>query len=407
MKLFNKKKEKAPEEQAESQGASGLSIARLMLFLFLATALAAALAGFLAYGQLAAQADRIQLQKQIAVAERMAAKIEGRLAALHGSLQAVATDKALVGALREGDRAGMGELLARYRQHFSGVLSLRLLAPEQSEPNPRLKPALGYACLEQATQVGNKGASPQAQVHRYGSEDQHIDLIHAVRDGDELLGYLQLTLEVAPIEGWLQGEVPAGALTELRQRAAGASLLLGSEGNAALQAAEPLHAVAIAGSSWELQYRNNYQGLLPEAESIGFVAIFGVLVGVLALIAAGFSVVLTRMLHADLVGLVKYCIALLNNERTHSSSLRLREFQRATKGLDGYVAKHPPRPQELHLGAQPAPESGISVEEEQAETTEPAAKPEEDSQEADLPDVMFMDSDNIKLEEQKSSDENK
>ncbi len=397
MKLFKKKDESHEEAEATVAEPRGLSSARLVLMLFLASSLAAAAAGYLAYGRLASQADRIQLQKQVAVAERAAARIEGRLAALHEMLGTVASDEKLITALQEGDRAGLGEMLEQYREHFVGALSLRLLAPSQSEPDPALKPALGYACLEQAAQAAS-GGHPLAQVHRYGSEDQHIDIIHPVRDGEALLAHLQLTLDVALPPSWLQ--VPSGAQVELRQQVAGASLLLGEMGNPGLKGREPLHSAPIGGSSWQLLYRNDYQGLLPEAERFGFVAIFGVQIALLALIAVVFSVLLSRLLHADLKGLVSYFIATLKNERTHSSALRLREFQKAAHGLDGYVAKHPIRPRELHLGAQPAPESGISVE----EAADEAAEAEEDSLEADLPDVMFMDSQGISLEELGSSD---
>lgn len=401
MKLFKKKDEAHEEADASAVSESrGLSSIQLALFLFLASALVAVAAGYLAYGRLAAQADRIQLQKQVALAEHAAARIEGRLESLHELLATVATDEALVTALREGDRAGMAEMLRGYREHFVGALSLRLLSPGQSEPDASLKPALGFACLEQAAQVG-KGGRPVAQVHRYGSEDQHIDLIHPVNDGESLLAYLQLTLDVSLLPQWLQGQVPAGAHVALRQQAAGASLLLGEKGNTALKGQEPLHTAGIDGSSWQLQYRNEYQGLLPEAERFGFVAIFGAQVVLLALMAVAFAVILGRLLHADLVRLVKYFIAQLKNERTHSSALRLREFQKAVQGLDLYLAKNPIRPQELHLGAQPAPESGISVEEPASEDEAGSA---EDSLEAELPDVMFMDSDSISLEEHSSDD---
>jgi hypothetical protein len=311
-----------------------LSIARLGLIAYVASAAILAGLAFLAKGQLAMQVGALQQQVAAAQGERLVAEIAGRVQGFTAVIENAAAQPGLVQAMTIGDAGGLANRADALASSIPGALNIRLLAVGTVQPDETQFPRLGYAALDLAREA-EKGARPPLEVQWFGSPDQHIAVAREIASPQQApVGVLLASVDLKLLAGWIQAAVPAGGYAELRQAAGEAPLLIASHGDAARQGTPPTATVRVPGSTWELVYWLPTQATVSQEPPLGFLALFAAAGAALALVFAAFTAVVTGLVRSDLTMLVNYAVDLLNRKRDHGYSVRLREFRKAVQMLD-------------------------------------------------------------------------
>lgn len=193
-----------------------------------------------------------------AAAERTANLFAGRVADLVSGVAAtmavVAKDPRLARFLEEADA---GELRGKARELsflFPGNVRVMLLPPGVAEPDEDVSPPLGFACVDLLRQAETRDSPPPAEVHVFGTPNQHIDLVHPVLSptGRRIVGHLLVSLPVGALQARVRGLPVGGGYVELRQVAGGRALTLASAGTQDLSGT-PVTA-PVPGTRWRLRY---------------------------------------------------------------------------------------------------------------------------------------------------------
>lgn len=354
MKLFSHKPKnkqttaETPEGEVQSgaraikspRKSPGLNLLQVALISSLLAALAILGTGFFAYLKYDEQVTRQQQLKVAAAGERIAAHIAGRLDELTGMVEIIGRDPEIIRLALNDDVGGeqLAQRLAALSSFFPNVLRIRIVRPDETEPDTTTTPALSYACLDLVRQA-ESGGKPKVEVHKFSTPDQHIDLIGLVRSKSGIIGSLLVTLDVKVVNNWIKPLLPAGALIELRQKSG--DLLLNSQGNQSLKGSALMHTASIAGSAWEISYWQQLNQGVTGDDRMGFIVlvIIAMLLTAIIVMVAGF--VSDRLIRQDLVTLMTLVIEIVREREPRPVSVRMAEVRKAVIALEhAYRAKH-------------------------------------------------------------------
>lgn len=221
-----------------------------------------------------------------------------------------------------------------------GARAIRFLPPPATTPpDVAGAPPLGYAGLLLVREAG-EGGRPPLQIHRFGEPDQVIALARPIEREGAVTGVLYATFDPLLLEGWLKGAVPEEGYAELHQNGEGEPLRLAAIGNAGLKGGEPPVVTAvIPGTAWRLAcWLPGAPPPAPEEEML-FFAPFAVAAAAIALLFALLALLFGRLLHGDLVTLVR---RMGGSNREERGEVRLAEFQEAVQVLEAHRPPAPP-----------------------------------------------------------------
>lgn len=328
-KLFSRKKSSAETPAAQTTSAGGAGLAHLNLLSLAVAVLVLFASGYMAYLQYASLITSRQEDNSRAEAEHMAAWLSGHLSALGEEVTRMArADPELLAAIAAEDRETIIKHEQQLMQYFPEALRTRFILPSDNRPDESLQPPLGYACLELARSAEHGGTTPPFEVHMFGGEAQHLDLVRPVRSGDRVVASLMVTLDVTVLKQWIDRLNPQGGYVELQQGIGSDTLNLFGRGNATAKGDEGFSAT-VADSRWLITYWPAGGIGVAEARTIGFLMTFAIGAVLLAALFILYGLFLSRYVQADMRRLINYIVDSSLGKRFHSYPVKLNEAKKA------------------------------------------------------------------------------
>lgn len=326
--LFSRKNKDEATEQNKPEESAGLSIARLNLVALFVAVAVVLVSGYAAYLQFATQVTARQGDAQTAQAREFAALFSGRLQAMGEELERLArADGPLLAAIAAENGSYLRQREQQLASMLPDALRIRYILPSEQDPDESLVPKLSYACLDLARQA-ETGVAPPFEVHLPGSDQEHLDMVRPVYNGDTPVASLMVTLDVATLKTWLDSLKPLKGYVELQQGSGGNALTLFGVGNGALKRQGQGDVAAVAGSSWQVHYWLANGLGMAEARQAGFMLTFAIAAGLLVAFFIFFNLFLSRFLRSDLKRMVGFIVDSSLGKRFQSYPVKLAESKK-------------------------------------------------------------------------------
>ncbi len=280
------------------QGASGREVRRAIgkggriglvhvgvLMFLLAAILVTAIAIFFQRGA-ASQTAEARRQEIALTAENLADRIATELAQNTARMEMLARDAELVDLATRGDSAAIRRREDALGYLFPDSVRVRILPPGLTEVDPQASPPLSYAALDMLRQAETSETPPPAEVHLFGTPQQHITLVRRIlsASGRRIVGHLMVSFPLPMIQEALDGPKLPRGYGEVWQVAEGAApVVLAQRGSRTLRQDRPIVEAVIPGSRWKVAYWSEARGFSDSDRGLWIiagsgVAIFGLLI---------------------------------------------------------------------------------------------------------------------------------
>lgn len=265
-------------------GRIGLVHVGVLMFL-LAAILVTAIAIFFQRGA-ASQAAEARRQEIALTAENLADRIATELAQNTARMEMLARDAELVDLATRGDSAAIRQRENALGYLFPDSVRVRILPPGLTEVDPQASPPLSYAALDMLRQAETSETPPPAEVHLFGTPQQHITLVRRIlsASGRRIVGHLMVSFPLPMIQEALDGPKLPRGYGEVWQVAEGAApVVLAQRGSRTLRQDRPIVEAVIPGSRWKVAYWAEARGFSDSDRGLWIiagsgVAIFGLLI---------------------------------------------------------------------------------------------------------------------------------
>ena len=235
-------------------------------------------------------------QAQTEFEETAAAVAKGMADAIETELQRVtaAVDvAALTEALKRGPSA-IEQAEAELAGAADKLLGARLLTVDASDTDYESVPPISFATLDMLRRSKKQGENPPPEVHLFGAEGQHVAGVRRLTDGDELIGYLLLGIDLSLLTDAIQSVNVGAGYAELVQKAGGQPLVLAKRGDVAMRQGPASLRTKVAGTRWRVAYWMPGTSVVGESESGALVVPVVSIVVVLMAVCAAAAVLLRR-----------------------------------------------------------------------------------------------------------------
>ena len=279
--------------KATSGTAGRLSFLHLGVLIFLIGAsLVAGIAIF--FQQDAARQSAESWRQEVALtAENLADRIATHIAQNAARMELLARDAQLVELVAQNDPAALAQRESELAYLFPNSVRVRLLPPGLTEVDMNATPPLSYAALDMLRQAETSEAPPPAEVHLFGTPQQHINMVRRIlsASGRRIIGHLMVSFPMPSIQEALDAPKLSRGYGEVWQMVEkGAPVVLAKRGEAGLRQGQPTVTVDIPQSRWKVAYWSEAGGFTASSEGLWMIAgsaiaIFGLL---LALILRSF-----------------------------------------------------------------------------------------------------------------------
>ncbi len=262
------------------------------------------------------------------------------------------------------------------------ALLVRLLPPDSNVPDTQHTPNMGYASLQLLRQAETNPQQPPAELHQYGTPNQHIAIVAAVRDSaGKVLGVLHVALPTQLL-GKLFDSFDLPGRVEWQQTIAGKSpLVILGKGEAASGAA-PDGVLTIPGTIWQIAYWGG-SGPAFDPLQLGLQLIPGALLFlIMAFLMMRQSSGMTKALKKDQHSILTLIEALVVGRPPKAQSAQLSDLQPTLDVMEHQIREFRSKQAEKAKVPQVAQDTGeydtgIQVEDElyeQPESRKPATK---------------------------------
>ncbi len=188
--LLKKKTEKAAAEQPAPQAETSKKGRSLFYYLLPAPLVAMALMvvlAFFAWQSIIGAATLTAKETAMNLAEGLALRLEGEVKARRDLMVLAASDGPAVNAFLRDDADQLQTALERLQSRLPGLMQLRLLSPDASQPDTGGPAPLGYAGLDQIRRAAQSGKVSQAEIHQIESGSPYLALAVPVKAGGRTL----------------------------------------------------------------------------------------------------------------------------------------------------------------------------------------------------------------------------
>lgn len=328
-KLFSRNKTtETPAAESKAMDVGGLSLARVNMLAMAVTVLVVLISGYAAYLQYASLITSRQEDNRLAEASRMAALLSGRLLALDDEMERLSlADSELLSAIASGDTQYLHQREAAIHANFPSAMRVRYILPSDDQPDDSVSPPLSYACLELARIAEQGQRKPPFEVHLFGGEVEHLDLVRPISRDGTVVASLMVTLDVETLKRWVGELKPDGGYVELQQGVDGDILKLFGRGDASVKQGEGFRA-DVEGSSWLMVYWPSGRLGVAEARVAGFVVTFAVAAGLLVAFFIFYGLFLSGFVRADMKRVVNFIVDSTLGKRFHSYPVKLAEAKK-------------------------------------------------------------------------------
>lgn len=223
------------------------------------------------------------------------------------SMKSLVKDPHIAQLLVKGDVAGLQAMEQSLGYLFPAAIRVKLLPPGLTDPDASMTPALGYACLEMLGRAESGEQAPGAEIHKYGSPDQHIDFVQTVPGPlDRPAGNLLVSYALPSLQEQLKRLPLEEGYVELQQTSPQGDVTIASRGDRVARVGEPLSQRDVPGTRWKLRFWDaGESAILNTRVTLTYWGSFG---GMLLLLAALMFLLyrrLSRSLRQDQVTIIR------------------------------------------------------------------------------------------------------
>lgn len=193
----------------------------------------------------AQDAEVAKRQGADAIAKNIAASLGEQVALLQANADGVAKSADVMLALQSRNALVIKATEAKLQALIPFNLRLRLLLPDASDIDQSQTPHMGFGDLEMVRLTLTSDPKPVIQG---GAEDRHLAVTSAVRDDQQVLGVVLLSLEPNLPSQWFSRIQFVDGLLVLKQQ----DLVLAGIGDQSLKVGDPLD-IPVPNSRWTLQ----------------------------------------------------------------------------------------------------------------------------------------------------------
>ena len=176
----------------------------------------------------------------------------------HGAtMEMIVRDRDVIRMLSENDVVAQRAKEQELGYLFPDSIGVRLLRPGIIDVDLESSPPLSYATIAMLRDSETKEKPPLAEVHMFGSPQQHINMVRPVLSatGRKIVGNLLVSLQVPGLQKELDAPRFESGYIELRQLTTkGSALVLASRGDPDLKKGAPAVMPRIKDSRWQLAY---------------------------------------------------------------------------------------------------------------------------------------------------------
>jgi phosphomannomutase/phosphoglucomutase len=316
---------------ASSSGGQGLTTVSLFAFVAFVLILGAAL--FIAQLDMA---NRLAAQQAIVAktnAQRSATQLSKAVTSYQNLMVGIVTEPAIGKLIQSANKSAITEREQQLKSLFPSALQVRLLAAGLKTVDRTRKPDLSFACLDMMRNAENAKKAPEVEVHAYGTEQQHIDLVQPVLNaqGNRVVGHMQVVLDVKLIQKWIEQAVNDNYIELSQIIADKKSIPLGEAGNKEFRSSHN-STVEVPGTSWVIK------AWVPPAVTISIFNLPVLIVFGCAVILVAFIVLMLRRsvsgaINADLENFMQIAIQVIRGNKSHEYSVKMKEFKEAVVRL--------------------------------------------------------------------------
>ena len=284
----------APSKKPAAGAPGRLSLLHLGVLIFLiGAALVAGVAIF--FQQDAARQSAESWRQEVALsAENLADRIATQIAQNAAKMELVTRDAQLAELIAQNDPAALARRETELAYLFPNSVRVRLLPPGLSEVDMNATPPLSYAALDMLRQAETTETPPPAEVHLFGTPQQHINMVRRIlsASGRRIVGHLMVSFPMPSIQEALDAPKLSRGYGEVWQTVeSGTPVVLAKRGSSSLRQGEPTVTIDIPNSRWKVAYWSEAGGFAGSSEGLWIIAgsanaIFGLL---LALIVRSFA----------------------------------------------------------------------------------------------------------------------
>lgn len=292
---------------SESSLAGRLSLERVWAILFIGSALILAALAFFTARQISIHEEHGQRLQVQTMASAYAGEIDESMRHYRVTTAYIARDPSVVALLRAGDAQAVHDKEQALGYLFPSALRVRLLPIGVDTPDTTTTPPLSYACLDLLRQAETSTRTPPAEVHSFGTPEQHLDLVHSITAADGTkVGNLLVTLPVSILQQAVNKLPINGGFVEVLQPVEGhTTLALATLGSRPADRKSPAKVVDIKDSRWQLAYWPPAATATGGENTLVYWGGFGLAFVALALLLLVLYRLLFRALQLDQVTVIK------------------------------------------------------------------------------------------------------
>jgi len=330
------------------------------------------------------------------VSEAVAARLAGAVTARRDLLALVLSEGRAAAALSSGDPSAIKAEEAVIQQRVAGLLQVRLLPRDASQPDPAGAAPLGYAGLDLLRRTVDSGRPSAAEIHQIKSGAPYLAMALPVNVADGNAGVLFAAWDMRFLVGLLEQSPAFQGRLQLVQGGDGGYVLAKGPGGQDGPLTEG--AVEVPDSIWKVSY-----GTDPDTGGMGGLLTMASVVaaGGLALLLSVFLQwrALARDLRADMGTLVNLGEAILRRENgaarqaqvasTRDAIALLSQYARESREMPATAAAPAVR-RAVPMGGLPQSRTqGMEVEELDSDPAELLAARPRKAPKIDIPDTLF------------------
>jgi phosphomannomutase / phosphoglucomutase len=268
-----------PAAPRPAAGGGRLSLAHLGVLIFiLGSALVAGIAIFFQQDAAAQSAESWRREIQL-TAENLADRITSQLSQSTARMELLARDDQLADLLTAGNTARLLQRETELAYLFPNSVRVRLLPPGLNEVDMDATPPLSYAALDMLRQAETTDTPPPAEVHLFGTPQQHINVVRRVlsASGRRIVGHLMVSFPLPSIQEALDAPKLSRGYGEVWQMVKGGTpVVLAKRGAQSLRSGKPTVTVDIPGTSWKVAYWSEAGGFTTSSEGLWAIAGSGI-----------------------------------------------------------------------------------------------------------------------------------
>ena len=386
-------------DQAASQAGGGKGGRALIVYLLPTLLVGIALMVVVAlFAQQAIQSGASRSARATAqsVSEAVAARLAGVVTARRDLLALVLSEGRAAAALSSGDPSAIKAEEAVIQQRVAGLLQVRLLPRDASQPDPAGAAPLGYAGLDLLRRTVDSGRPSAAEIHQIKSGAPYLAMALPVNVAGGNAGVLFAAWDMRFLVGLLEQSPAFQGRLQLVQGGDGGYVLAKGPGGQDGPLTEG--AVEVPDSIWKVSY-----GTDPDTGGMGGLLTMASVVaaGGLALLLSVFLQwrALARDLRADMGTLVNLGEAILRRENgaarqaqvasTRDAIALLSQYARESREMPATAAAPAVRRAVPMAGLPESRTQGMEVEELDSDPAELLAARPRKAPKIDIPDTLF------------------